>query len=321
MMSKPVVATAWTLTSGEAGMRAQAQGLAAAVAERVVELAIPIGTLWSLPGLARLGTAKIDGVEPPWPDLVVSCGRRAAPYALEIARRSESHTAAVHVQDPRAGAHRFDLVVAMEHDRIPAGPKVIKVATALHGLTPALLHRAAAPWRAQFAALGATFAGVVVGGDLKGRPFTRDDSHRLIAGLRRMRADSGVGLAITPSRRTPDAVRALLQETFRDDPGVFLWDLEGDNPYRAILALADRLVVTGDSVSMVSEAISTPSPVDVLDLGFPRHAGFLQALVDSGRVRRFTGDPDVPARVEPVNATDRAADAVRRMLRDRPAQA
>jgi mitochondrial fission protein ELM1 len=105
-----------------------------------------------------------------------------------------------------------------------------------------------------------------------------------------------------------------LDRTYRDDPAVFLWDLEGANPYRAILGLADRLIVTGDSVSMISEAISTPRSVDVLDLGFPRHAGFLRGLVESGRVRRFTGDPDYPRAAPPVNATQEAAAMVRRRL-------
>ncbi len=85
---------------------------------------------------------------------------------------------------------------------------------------------------------------------------------------------AATALAITPSRRTPDAVRALLAEAFAGDQRVFLWDMEGDNPYRGILALADRLVVTSDSVSMVSEALSTTHPVEIFDLGFPRHADF-----------------------------------------------
>ena len=246
--------------------------------------------------------------------MLVSCGRRSIPHALEAKRLSGGRTFIVHVQDPRGAAARFDFVVAMDHDRIAPGPRVMKVATALHDLTPAALEAAAAPWRPRFAALAPAFAGVIVGGDLRGRPFTLEDARRLIAGLDRLRAGSGLGLAITPSRRTPVAVRELLTRTYGDDPAVFLWDLEGDNPYRAILGLADRLVVTGDSVSMISEAISTPRAVDVLDLGFARHTGFLQALVDSGRVRRFTGDPAYPPAAEPVNATDRAAEAVRRLL-------
>lgn len=312
---------AWTLTTGEDGMRTQARGLAAAIADRVVEKTTPSLSAWSPNRLGWTRPPSFEGFTAPWPDVLVSCGRRSVPHAMEARRRSGGKVFLVHVQDPRAAARRFDAVVAMAHDRIETGPRVIKVATALHDLTPAILADASAPWRSRFAALGPGFAGVIVGGDLKGRPFSDDDAERLMAGLARMRAGSNIGLAITPSRRTPDAVRARLESVYRDDPAVFLWDLQGDNPYRAILGLADRLIVTGDSVSMISEAISTPRSVDVLDLGFPRHAGFLQTLVDSGRVRRFTGVPDYPRFAEPVNATEDAATMVRRLLAERAAQA
>ena len=312
---------AWTLTTGEDGMRTQARGLAAAIADRVHEKVSPGRDLMNLLRVGRAGRAAVAELEPPWPDVLVSCGRRSIPSALVTRRRGGERPFLVHIQDPRGAAARFDFVVAMAHDRIAAGPRVFKVDTALHDLTPSILAEAAKPWRVRFERLGAAFAGVVVGGDLKGRPFTMDDTRRLIEGLERMRAGKNLGLAITPSRRTPPSVRELLAVTYRDDPSVFVWGLEGDNPYRAILGLADRLVVTGDSVSMISEAISTPRSVDVFDLGFRRHAGFLQALIDSGRVRRFSGDPAFPANAPPINATDRAADAVLRILRGSPAHA
>jgi hypothetical protein len=159
--------------------------------------------------------------------------------------------------------------------------------------------------------------GVVIGGDLKGRPFTLVDGERLLAGLMRLRREAGASLAITPSRRTPEAVRSLLEEAFRGDPAVFVWDLEGDNPYRAILASADRLVVTSDSVPMVSEALSTGHPVEVFDLGFARHTGFVQSLVDQGFIRLFEGDPAPPPNAGAVNATIQAAEAVKALLQVR----
>jgi mitochondrial fission protein ELM1 len=108
-----------------------------------------------------------------------------------------------------------------------------------------------------------------------------------------------------------------LTAAFVDDPGVFVWDRAGDNPYRAILALSDRLVVTGDSVSMISEAVSTPLPVEVFDPGIPRYRGFIAGLIASDRIRRFDGDPQPPPAGEPINATRTAADAVRALLQAR----
>jgi mitochondrial fission protein ELM1 len=304
--------TAWAVTTGEAGMRTQARGLARAVADVVIEKTVARGPDWPW---SR--AAVEEALSPPWPDIVISCGRRSATCSLAIRKSSGGRTLNVHVQDPRGRADAFDLVVAMAHDRIAPAANVIKVATALHDLTPENLADAGRAWTSRFACLPRPLTGVVVGGDLKGRPFSLADARRLLAGLRRLRAGTGGGLAVTPSRRTPPTVQAAINEAFGGDPNVFLWDLRGENPYRAILALCDRLVVTSDSVSMVSEALSTGHPVEVLDLGFARHVGFVQDLVDQGLVRRFEGDPAPPNTAGPVNATDEAAVAIRQLLQAR----
>ena len=302
--------TAWAVTTGEAGMRTQARGLALAAADDVTEKTVRGGLGWPWAALTRP-----TDLSPPYPDLIVSCGRRAAPYAIAVKRASGGRTAIVHVQDPRALRGAFDLIVAMDHDRIRAGKNVMTVATALHDLNPDLLAAAGRNWRDRFAGLPRPLTGVLIGGDVKGRAFTIDDGRRLVAGLQRQRAVGG--LAITPSRRTPQSVRALLFDAFAGDGGVFLWDLEGDNPYRAILALSDRLVTTGDSVSMISEAVSTPTPVEVMDMAIARYARFIEALSDMGRIRRFVGDPAWPPAKTPINATRDAADAVRALLQAR----
>ncbi|HEY5289716.1 MAG TPA: ELM1/GtrOC1 family putative glycosyltransferase, partial [Caulobacteraceae bacterium] len=232
--------SAWAVTTGEMGMRTQARGLAEAVADAVAEL-----TVGSWPWSGPKPT-------PPWPTVIVSCGRRSARWALAARKASGGSSFAVHVQDPRRDADAFDLIVAMAHDAIAAGGNVIKVTTALHDLTPAKLETAAKAWADRLAPLGRPLTGVAIGGDLRGRAFTLADGARLVEGLRRVRAGTGGALAITPSRRTPAATLAQLKTAFGDDPRVFLWDREGDNPYRAILAASDRLVVTSDSVSMVS---------------------------------------------------------------------
>jgi mitochondrial fission protein ELM1 len=298
--------TAWAVTTGEIGMRSQARGLAQAVADEVVELTVEKVWPWPSPPPA-----------PPWPDIMISCGRRSVRWALAAKRASQGRIVAVHVQDPRRASSAFDFVVAMEHDDIRPGANVIKVATALHDLTSGGLEAAAEAWRARLEPLGHPLVGVCVGGTLRGRAFSLDDADRLIEALESVRRGANAAFAITPSRRTPPDVIDRLKSAFGTDSRTFVWDLQGDNPYRGILALADRLVVTSDSVSMISEALSAPHPVEVFDLGFARHVSFVQDLVDRGLVRRFTGDPAPPATRGPVNATEEAAAAVRRLIQER----
>jgi mitochondrial fission protein ELM1 len=310
--------TAWALTTGEAGMRTQARGLAAAVAGAVVEKVILARPPWRALPAGRLILRGLepasDRVEPPWPDLVVSCGRRSALIAREVKRRAAGAPLLVHVQDPLVQAGAFDLVVAMAHDPVE-GPNVLKVATALHDVTAGRLAAAAELWRARLAHLPRPLVGAILGGPTRRRPFGLEEGRELLAGLLAMRRAAGAGVAVVPSRRTPDAVLALFRRAAAEDPAIWTWTREGDNPYLGVLALADRLVVTGDSVSMVSEALATPHPVEVFTPRLnKRHRGFLETLEERRLVRIFDGAWTEPAPRPVVDATAEAAKATREMI-------
>jgi mitochondrial fission protein ELM1 len=312
--------TAWYMTTGEAGYRTQARGLATRVAGSARELVVDLRAPWRfLPGalapfpLAGLA-AKSDRPAPPWPDLLVTCGRRATALSIAIRKASRGWTLTVHVQDPLTAVSAFDLVVAMDHDRL-AGPNVLSVPTALHDVTPERLAAAGEAWRERLTAPGRPLVGVLLGGSTRRQPFTAETADPLIDGLARLKAATGARLAITPSRRTPADVRARMRAAFGGDPDAFLWELEGDNPYFGILALAGRLVATSDSVSMISEALATAHPVEVFGAGGGRrHRLFLGGLVEKGLVRPFAGDPTPPPAGGPIDATARAAEAVERLL-------
>src|SRR6185312_6331620 len=105
-----------------------------------------------------------------------------------------------------------------------------------------------------------------------------------------LRRDGG-SVVVTPSRRTGDAGVALLRERFAGLPGA-IWDGSGDNPYYAYLAVADALLVTADSVSMISEAAATGKPVHVIGLagGDAKFTRFHQAMKQAGVTRPFAGE-------------------------------
>jgi hypothetical protein len=308
------------MTSGEAGFRTQARGLALAVADEARELVVDLKLPWrALPGgwapfaLAGL-SAESDRPAPPWPDLLVTCGRRTTALSIAIKRASRGATTTVHVQNPLTAVSAFDLVVAMDHDHV-SGPNVLSVPTALHDVTPDRLAAAGAAWRGRLVRPDRLLIGVLLGGTTRHHPFEAGEAAVLIEGLQRVRRETGAALAVTPSRRTPETVRALFAEALAGDADAFLWDMQGDNPYRGILAVADRLVVTSDSVSMISEALATPYPVEVFGPdGGRRHAEFLNGLIVKNLVRRFTGDPMPPPAGGPIDATQIAAEAVRALL-------
>jgi len=128
-----------------------------------------------------------------------------------------------------------------------------------------------------------------------------------------MASATGGSLLVTTSRRTGEAEAALLAEI--NDPNfVFRWGDEGENPYFGFLALADTVIVTGDSVSMVSEACATPAPVYIYGpkaLTPQKHTKLHRELFERGFARPL-GDAFEEWTHDPLNAAGEIAEEVRR---------
>lgn len=306
-------ATSWILSEGYAGLQAQALGLAEAAGLRpelrVLTPRAPwkwvAASLWPKP-LA----AVAEAVRAPLPELVIGCGGVAAAVGAALRRGSRP---VVQVQHPRMDLRRFDLVVANRHDEL-SGPNVVVTRTALHRVTPARLAAAADEWRPRLAHLKRPLVGVLIGGS-NGR-FRLDAAvaRGLALQLGEMIRRDGVGVAITPSRRTDPAAMRVLADTL-GPMGVWIWDGAGSNPYFGMLGLADAIVVTIDSVSMVSEAVATPAPVLLAKLPgrSRRNALFTDGLLRDGRVREFSGRLEMWP-VAPLDDTPEAASEMCRRL-------
>jgi uncharacterized protein len=131
-----------------------------------------------------------------------------------------------------------------------------------------------------------------------------------------LRASGGSAL-VTPSRRTGAEGLKLVQDRLAGLPAA-IWDGAGDNPYFAYLALADALLVTADSVSMISEAAATGKPVHILDLdgGNAKFARFHQLMRQAGITRPFAGHLESWSYPIPDD-TARAGSALRALIMTR----
>jgi uncharacterized protein len=284
----------WVLHDGKAGMASQAIGLAEATGFGFIEKRLTIRFPWTcLPPL--LWPAPLDApggmgarLDPPWPDFVVACGRNAAMPALGIRRASGGRTVAAQIQNPGVGHGEFDLLVVPEHDRL-RGPRVVATQAAVHRVTAARL----AAERARFPALMALprpILAVLIGGSNKAYRLTlRRVGEIAEAVAANLRAGGGSAL-VTPSRRTGARGLALLQRRLAGLSAA-IWDGTGENPYFAYLTLADAILVTADSVSMISEAAATGKPVHILELdgGNAKFARFHQIMRSAGITRPFVG--------------------------------
>ncbi len=299
------------LTEPLAGLEAQARGLAEAAGLEADVLALRPRAPWRWVG-ARAWPLPLHavGIADAATDILFSAGGTAAVIADALRRPGRQ---LVQIQHPRFDPRRFDVVVVNRHDGL-TGPNVIVTRTALHRATPARLAAARAAWAPRLAHLPRPWVAVLVGGSNGRFRLDRSVAEALGGQLAAMMRSDRVGLALTPSRRTSAEARAALEAAVAPLGG-WVWDMTGDNPYFGLLALADAIVVTEDSVSMVSEAVATAAPV--LLAGLPGRSRrirlFTRLLQEDGRVRPFAGRLEIwPA--APLDDTPAAGQDVRRRL-------
>jgi mitochondrial fission protein ELM1 len=297
-----------------AGLRAQALGLAEAAG-----LAPELSLLHPKAPWNRLSPRL--WVRPSWavgcqslaaaPHVAIGAGGAGARIAAAVRGPA---TKAVAVQHPRMKLSAFDLVMAARHDGI-AGDNVVITRTALHRVTPARLAEAAARWGPVFAPLRRPLVAVLLGGANGRYRFDTAQALELAIMLESMARAAGAGLVITGSRRTDPATIGILRQVLAPR-GAWFWDGTGENPYFGMLACADAIIVTADSVSMVSEAVATAAPVFLVRLpGRSKRIGmFMDMLAADGRVRDFAGRLDL-WETAPLDDTARAGAELRDRLR------
>lgn len=309
----------WCLSEGYAGMETQLLGLAQALGVVPVVKRVTVrrpwdwlpGRLWPWPLAApRAGS---DPLQPPWPDVVLSTGNVAAPLAVALRRAAGGRPRLVHIQNPKLPLAWFDVVIAPRHDRL-RGANVIETRLGLHRVTAARAAAAAAAWQDRLGHLPRPLVAVLLGGGNGRYRFDAAVGAALGQAVAAAARSVGGSVAVTASRRTDAAAWRAFAAALGPAPG-FLWDGRGDNPYLALLGEADHVLVTADSVSMISEALVTGRPVQVLGLpGHSRRLGrFVDGLVAEGALRRFDGRLDGHDGA-PIDELPQVAAALRRRL-------
>lgn len=265
----PVV---WLLHGPKAGDNAQMDAVAAAAGRRrtlevrVRQLAFHAGellvTLIRRPSLAGLDRRHSDALTPPWPDLVLTAGRRNEPVAQWIRRASGGRTRLVHLGRPWADPRRYDLVVSTpQYFLEPSDPGPILVLD---------LPPVTAPERSREKEADAGDLVLLLGGDSGNQVLTADTAATLVEQALELSRALGRRLRISTSPRTPAAAEARVIRQLAEHPAVRLhaWHRDADraNPYRDWLAEGGGFVVTADSVSMIAEAVATGCPVWIAPL-------------------------------------------------------
>jgi hypothetical protein len=270
----------WVLTGHKAGDNSQVLALAEALewpfeAKRFVYNRFePLAHALFGATLAGVDRERSTPLSPPWPDLVLTAGRRNEPIARWIKNQATHHRVrVVHVGRPWSNLDHFDLVVTTPQYRLPIRSNVLHNKTPLHRVTTERLVREARAWQPRLAHLPQPFVSVVIGGSSGPYSFDHRAAERLARGASVLAAELEGSLLVTTSARTPAAAVETFEHNVTVPCHLFKWSKDAtENPYFAFLGLAHSIVVTGDSMSMLAEACFTRKPVYIFDLGEGRNA-------------------------------------------------
>ena len=297
--------TIWVLADDRAGNTAQALGVAEAFAEHPEIKTVRYTKAVVLPNVLRgastLGaTAEtVAGLTGPFPDVAVAAGRRAAPLLRYLKKQSGGGTKIVQIMYPgRFGLSDFDLIVLPHHDGCKLiRPNILRVTGAPHRITPERLDAERKKWTPVFESLPSPRIALIVGGATKDKPFTTEMALDLANRAKALSGKIGGGsFLVTTSRRTGTEQEKIIRDALPEPKFFYGWgNKEIENPYFGFLALADHIVVTGDSVSMCSEACAAEAPVYIYapagTVG-KKHALLHRELYDNGYAVELSENPD-----------------------------
>jgi len=213
--------------------------------------------------LLALDQGRSTPLVPPWPGLVIATGRRTVPVARWIGARGGGQTRLV--QLGRKGADRaddFDLTVTCAYYGMPPHARRVATLAPLAAITEGRVGAAALRWRDLFGGAPRPHVALLVGGTSALHTLDAATAARMAREVGRFTAAAAGSLYVVTSPRTGAAASEAMRAALTANDRIYEWRAgDPDNPYLGCLAVADVLVVTGDSESMLAEAAAVSAPL------------------------------------------------------------
>jgi mitochondrial fission protein ELM1 len=268
----------WVILSDKQGDNGQVETIVDALLWPVEHKYMHMLPQWVLgkpryrPSLDHIDPKQSDLIEAPWPDLILTVGRRPSMVALWIRKQSGNRTKIVLVGKPSGHMLDFSLVVASAENQMPPMDNFLPTTLPLMRISEADVAAEAAAWQSRFEKLDKPLIAMFIGGETNPFVMNRKVADDLVATARWVVDELGGTPYVTTSRRTTPEVVEVLRQTLPPQTVFFEWEAGSpDNPYRALLGSADGFIVTGESVSMMVEVIYLHKPLAI----FPLPTGWL----------------------------------------------
>ena len=332
------VTLVWVLTGAKSGDNAQVLRAATAMGLPFTEKRIVLNPGWETakpkvePSLSIVDQSASDKLEAPWPDLVITIGRRLSLPALWIKEQSGGRTKLALFNAPKGRARDFDLVVVPAFYAMEDGPRVCRIGLPLIAADPVRIEAARQDFASDLSKLARPLHVLLLGGDMGARKLDARFATKTLRMMQEGFARTG-SVFVSTSRRTPAAAADAVEGLLRPQDRLYRWQQNaGRNPYLGLLAHGDTFTVTSDSLSMLTEVARLGRPLMIAEpQGQPgiwrQLTAFLSAkpardlgeatsfLVKGGHAVRL-GDPLPEVTKLPADDTERVASRLRNLASD-----
>ncbi len=304
------------LTEGMHGMISQVEGLAKALDIDFIHEKIELNNFWKLipPKITPIHSFvfknKIDNDL----NIVISCGRKSVIPSLFLKKKFKDKIINIHIQDPKVSLSKFDFVVAPEHDGL-IGENVISSKGAIHYLTEKELDENISYLKPRINK--EKIVTLIVGGPNKYYDYKETEIEKIFYKIKQNFLNNGYQLILIPSMRTPKKIIEKAKNYF-DDNQVVITDID-KKAYLSSLRLADHIVVTCDSTSMISEAAITGKPIYVAHMPHvknnDRFKKFFEMFKELNIIRDLNHKVD-HWKYEKLNETDRISGYIKSKIKN-----
>ena len=304
------------LTEGMHGMISQVEGLAKALDIDFTHHKVELKYFWKLipPRLTPISNISFNELRTSDFDIIISCGRKSVIPSIYLKKISQKKIYNIHIQDPKINFDFFDLIVAPEHDGISAD-NIINTKGAIHYLTESEIKDNSNYLKSFIKIDERKIFALIMGGPNKYYNYSTKHMKRIFSILYNLNNKQNFQLVVIPSMRTPKNTIQYAKEFFGENHTVI--ENIDKKAYLSALALADHLIVTCDSSSMISEAALTGKPIHIANILPKRNDKRFQKFRNLFRelnITRNLGEPFENWSYQKLDETNRVAKIIKERI-------
>jgi mitochondrial fission protein ELM1 len=253
------------LTEGMHGMISQVEGLAKALEIDFTHHKVETNLFWKLipPNLSPVSQSIFKKINHDDFDVIISCGRKSVIPSIHLKKTANKKVFNIHIQDPKVNLNHFDFIVAPEHDEIQ-GQNVISTKGAIHYLTESEINENKDYLQSFIKKDERKVWSLILGGPTKYYDYSKKNMKHIFTMLDELLKKHNFQLVVIPSMRTPISTIDYVREFFGENHTI-IQDVD-KKAYLSALAIAENIIITCDSSSMISEAALTGKPIYVANI-------------------------------------------------------